>query len=150
MLILAGEFNHMKWEFANTGDPVSAPPPPPNEFDAEVTTRYLPTIRLALESAVTSWMTTRVGAATHLGKIETIDDDGDEVTAETGSSVFDDGIDGRFNWTLGVGFNVAEWTIDLEVAEEAPFSTFYWLTGYTAFEDDDDAPVTRISAVYNF
>jgi hypothetical protein len=96
-------------------------------------------------------MTTRIGAAQHLGSVDFTDDDGDEVNAETGSSdFFADGIGNAFEWTLGLGLNVAEWTIDLELAEEAPFSTFYWLTGYTAYEDDNDAPVTRISAIYNF
>ena len=146
MLIFALEVNNWKWELANTGDAA-----PGFDFDAEVTAKALPTLRLALETAVNSWMTTRIGAVQHLGDVEVIDDDGDEVKAETGSGdFFSDGIGDGFEWTLGIGFNVAEWTIDMELADEAPFSTFYWLTGYSAYIDTFDGPVSRISAIYNF
>jgi hypothetical protein len=148
MLIFAAEFRHMKWEYSNADTAGGAL--------SEISGRYLPTMRLALETAVTSWMTTRVGAAKHLGKYTLKTVDGDEWTTESGTpgypqfdGTFTDMAD--FDWTLGVGFNVAEWTVDLELDSAAPFSTFYWVTGYSYYDTDSSyGPVTRISALYNF
>lgn len=149
MLIVAAEFRHMKWEYSNADTAGTAL--------AEITGRYLPTIRMALETQVTSWMTTRVGAAKHMGTLKASDNNGDELSVETGTPIygpfndfFEDMLTG-FDWTLGLGFNVAEWTVDLELGSEAPFSTFYWITGYSAYDQDSGfGPVTRISALYNF
>ena len=66
-LIFAVEFHNMKWEFANP--PTSTDPNAASDTLFEVSSTYLPTFRLALESDVTSWMTTRVGAAKTLGKV---------------------------------------------------------------------------------
>ena len=64
-------------------------------------------------------------------------------------SIFE--IDRSFEWFLGAGFNVAEWTIDMELAPETPFSMGWWLHGYSAFERADDyGPIARISGTYNF
>jgi hypothetical protein len=143
MLIVAAEFRHMKWEYSNA-DTVGT-------NLAEFSGRNLPTIRMALETRVTDHMTTRVGAAKHLGKATVTSVDGEEISAEPGTpSYFDFGIS-SFDWTLGLGFDVAEWTIDLELGSEAPFSTFYWVTGYSVYTDDSSfGPVTRISGLYNF
>lgn len=151
LLIIAAEFNSMKWEMANGPDDTV-----PDNVAQEISTTYLPTIRMALETAINSWMTTRVGAQKHLGTFKVTEVDGDETEWEVGaeegflgiSPIFSDG----FEWTLGLGFNVAEWTIDLELADDAPFSTFYWVTGYTGYDADgeEEGPVTRISATYNF
>lgn len=149
MLIVALEVNSMKWEFSNSPESDDT-----GDSFAEIKGKYLPTIRMALETAVNSWMTTRIGAAKHLGDYTYTDLDGDEFKFDTGTPGFFTGpfedSDG-FDWSLGLGFNVAEWTIDLEVAEEAPFSTFYWVTGYSNYDQDsDEGPVTRISGIYNF
>lgn len=142
MLIVAAEFRNMKWEFSNPDTAATA-------ID-EVTGRYLPTLRIALETKVTDHMTTRVGAAKHLGQITEKYVNGDEYKAEPGlPSEFDWSIE-SFEWTLGLGFDVAEWTVDLELDSAAPFSTFYWVTGYSGYSDTASGPVTRISALYNF
>jgi hypothetical protein len=140
MLIVAAEFRYLKWEYSNA-DTVGA-------AISELTARMLPTIRMALETKVTSWMTTRVGAAKHLGEVKEKDVNGDEYKAEPGVP----GLDmSSFDWTLGVGFDVAEWTVDLELDSGAPFSTFYWVTGYSYYDTNSYyGPVTRISGVYNF
>lgn len=152
LLIFVAEVTNMKWEPSNGPDDTS--------FDddiAEVKGTYLPTIRMALETKVNSFMTTRVGAAKHLGDYTFTDVEGDEVIFEPGAEDFfswpgSDPQPSSFEWTLGVGFNVAEWTIDLEVEDDAPFSTFYWITGYSAYDEGFSArgPVSRISAIYNF
>lgn len=143
MLIVAAEFHYNKWEYSNA-DTVSA-------NIAEETTRYLPTIRMALETKVTNWMTTRVGAAKHLGEYKESTVGGAETKVEPGTPAYFWEDLSSFEWTLGVGFDVAEWTVDLELGSEAPFSTFYWVTGYSAYTDNSPfGPVTRISGVYNF
>lgn len=143
MLIVAGEFRYMKWEYSNS-DTTSG-------TLAEISSRYLPTIRMALETRVTSWMTTRIGAAKHLGELKLTSTDGEEVKVEPGTPAYFYPDLSSFDWTLGVGFDVAEWTVDLELDSAAPFSTFYWITGYSYYDTDSSyGPVTRISALYNF
>ncbi len=114
----------------------------------EYTMLYMPTFRLALESHITSWLTTRVGAAKYLVNDKYKYNDG-EVNVGVGTPTFLDTGPSGFDWFLGCGFNVAEWTIDLELAPETPFNLGYWLTGYSNY-DTAGGPVGRISAVYNY
>ncbi len=141
MLVFALEFMNRKAEYSN-------PDTTATSFK-EDTMRYLPTIRLALESHITSWLTTRVGAAKYLVK-ETQKDVGSDEISATPQHPYDDFAPSGFDWFLGCGFNVAEWTVDLELAHETPFSLGYWLTGYSAWGTFDTGPVARISAVYNY
>jgi hypothetical protein len=152
-LIFAVEFTSKKWEYSN-------PDTTANNL-AEISTTYMPTIRLALESHINSWLTTRIGAAKHVSKRTLKSNDGGEVKYtpegddDSGTIVIPGGLEysdelSSFEWFLGAGFNVAEWTIDMELAHETPFSIGYWLTGYSAFFDSGPGPVARISAVYNY
>jgi hypothetical protein len=113
---------------------------------------YLPTMRLALESHITSNITTRIGAAKYLVTDKYEFDGGDEsIGTGTPFDITDpSSAPSSFDWFLGCGFNVAEWTIDLELADQTPFSLGYWLTGYSAWPFGGDGPVGRISAVYNY
>jgi hypothetical protein len=61
MLIVAAEFRYMKWEYSNADTAGTAV--------SELSSKYLPTIRMALETKVTDHITTRVGAAKHLGEL---------------------------------------------------------------------------------
>lgn len=151
-VIFAVEFRNMKWEYENPGTGADSL--------AEVSTTYLPTFRLGLESHINSWLTTRIGAAKHLSKRTLKDNGGKEVKDTPGNDGYNQGniiLAGypyddlsSFEWFLGCGFNVAEWTIDMELAHETPFSIGYWLTGYSAFDGPGPGPVGRISAVYNY
>ena len=146
MFVLAVEVGQHKWEFSN--------PDTNGGTTVEVKTLFLPTIRMALETQVNSWLTTRVGAARHMGNTKTKKNNGmetkttDGVPTAIGSMYPFDA--NAFEWFLGLGFTVAEWTIDLELTEEAPFSLGYWLTGYSAYTTGNQGPVGRISAVYNY
>ncbi len=146
MLVFAAEVGQHKWEYSN--------PDTNGATVTEIKTLFLPTLRLALESQVTSWMTTRIGAARHMGNTKATTNSGTETKTTDGvpfaigsSYPFDSN---TFEWFLGVGFTVAEWTIDLELTEEAPFSLGYWLTGYSAYPTGGQGPVARISGVYNY
>jgi len=144
MLVFAAEVMNRKFEDSND-----------TTFSSTFSLNYLPTLRLALESHITSWLTTRVGAAKYLvnGKDE-FQGGSEEAGAGTPPLLFGPpalAIPSSFDWFLGCGFNVAEWTIDMELASETPFSLGYWLTGYTAWGAfGSDGPVGRISAVYNY
>jgi hypothetical protein len=141
MLVFALEWMNRSWEYANPDTAAAS-------LD-KMSWNYLPTIRLALESHITSWLTTRVGAAKYLGSLTWESVGGDEIKYTPGTpGFFDENLPG-FDWYLGCGFNVAEWTIDLELAHETPFNLGYWLTGYSNY-DSGAGPVTRISAVYNY
>jgi hypothetical protein len=144
-LIFAAEYNWAKWEYSR-----------PDTTVVENTSSVFPTFRLALESEITAWLTTRVGAL-HRNVSNTYKE-GQEYTWTNDSyplpnnpgEMYAFDWDG-FEWFLGCGFNVAEWTIDMELAPETPFSMGYWLTGYSAwYEGEDAGPVYRISGVYNF
>jgi hypothetical protein len=146
-VILAAEYNWAKFE------PSSADSTAP-----EFTVSILPTIRLALESQITSWLTTRVGA---LHRNATFKDTESGLEAKWTNNAYDYydyvsqisliDIDNSFEWFLGAGFNVAEWTIDLELAPETPFSLGWWLHGYSAFDSGTTyGPIARISGTYNF
>ncbi len=138
-LIFAAEYNYGKWE---------ASVPDSGSVD-ESTWSTFPTFRLALETEITSWLTTRIGAVHH--NTSYTDKDGtSEVKITDDPTDILDQTSKPFEWFLGAGFNVAEWTIDLELAPETPFSMGYWLTGYTAFNDSYYGPVGRISATYGF
>jgi hypothetical protein len=136
MLVFALEFMNRKWENSNE-----------DSTSVKISQVYLPTFRLALESHITSWLTTRVGAAKYLVNEKYEYNDGD-VNVGVGVPTFIASGPSGFDWFLGCGFNVAEWTIDLELAEETPFSLGYWLTGYSGY--GSAGPVGRISAVYNY
>ncbi|MCH7548418.1 MAG: hypothetical protein IH969_02590 [Candidatus Krumholzibacteriota bacterium] len=154
MFIMAIEWTRMTWEYSNP-DTLTGPGPGP----IERTITGLPTIRMALESSINSWLTTRVGAARHQYKVTDKDGvqeaeytDGSGVTNPLGGSFNASVIDGQsaFEWFLGIGINLAEWTIDMELSEDTPFSLGYWVTGYTAFSATNEGPVGRISATYNY
>ena len=137
MLVFALEFMNRKAENSNA-----------DSTSVTVKQTYLPTIRLALESHITSWLTTRVGAAKYL-VTEKTEYNGGEVSVGVGVPTFIEDSPSGFDWFLGCGFNVAEWTIDLELAHETPFNLGYWLTGYSNY-DTSGGPIGRISAVYNY
>ena len=141
-LIWATEYNYAKFEDSAAAD---------GETD-EFTISVLPTFRLALESEITSWLTTRVGAV-HSNISYTDKQTDTEEKATDGAWIPGEGfLENGFSWYLGAGFNVAEWTIDMELAPETPFSIGYWLTGYSAFGAFPGVagPVYRISGMYNF
>lgn len=133
MLIFATEIGFAKWEYSNVAT---------NDATEEKTTT-LPRFRIALESDINSWLTTRVGATKTMEKFEETFANGDKDTDTGPSSPGDD-----FSWFLGAGFHLGDWDIDALVHEETPFRLGYWLTGFGA--DDSDAPVTRISGTYRF
>jgi len=141
MLVFALEFMNRSWEYAN--------PDTAQANLAKTSWNYMPTIRLALETNVTSWMTTRVGAAKYLGTVTYESNGGDEFKHSPGSPGFYGEFLPGFDWFLGCGFNVAEWTLDLELASETPFNVGYWLTGYSNYSTGA-GPVSRISAVWNY
>jgi hypothetical protein len=125
-----------KWENSNE-----------DSTSVKISQVYMPTFRLALESHITSWLTTRVGAAKYLVNEKYEYNDGD-INVGVGVPTFIESGPNGFDWFLGCGFNVAEWTIDLELADQTPFSLGYWLTGYNGY--GPEGPVGRISAVYNY
>ena len=145
MLIFAAEYATATWKFSNEHLTSDVP-----DSLAELTATTLPTFRLALESSINSWLTTRIGASRQMTSFKAKANTGREVKytedAPTGGGPNID----PFNWYLGLGFNVAEWTIDMELNHEAPFSIGYWLTGYSAYNNGDVGPVFRISALYNY
>jgi hypothetical protein len=142
-LIFAAEYVSASWEQSNA-DTAAAPADP-----TEATASVFPVFRLALESEITSWLTTRVGA-TH-SNISYTEKQGAEIKYTNQAYIPGEGwVNGGFEWFLGAGFNVAEWTIDMELAPEVLFSMGWWLHGYTAFDDADYGPIYRISGTYNF
>jgi len=142
MLVFALEWMNRKWEYSN-------PDTTGTSLD-NVTFNYLPTFRLALETQITDHITTRVGAAKYLVTYKEKTQAGDEYKESTGVPTAIGGADEpSFEWFLGCGFNVAEWTIDLELASETPFNLGYWLTGYSNY-DTAAGPVTHIAAVWNY
>jgi hypothetical protein len=142
MLVFALEFMRRKYEFANP-DTVAA-------NYASTTWNYTPTVRLALESHITTWFTTRIAAVKYLGNVTDESNGGDKLKLTPGAPGFLLGITppSGFDWFLGCGFTIAEWTVDLELNHETPFNIGYWLTGYSNY--DAGGPVGRISAVYNY
>lgn len=143
MVVFALEYMHRDWEYSNPDTAAAG-------LD-KMTWAYMPTVRLALETQVTSWLTTRVGAAKYLGSFEQKANNGDKLkqTPGTPTSLTEDTSLPGFDWFLGCGFNVAEWTIDLELASETPFNLGYWLTGYSNYSTSS-GPVTHIAAVWNY
>ena len=105
---------------------------------------------IALESDINSWLTTRIGATKNMSRTRVVEyaalatGNFKETTYTSTQSL----TNSDFDWTLGVGFHVAEWDIDLLVHEETPFRLGYWLTGFGA--DVTASPVTRMSATYRF
>jgi hypothetical protein len=140
MLVFALEYMNRQWEYANPDTAAAS--------TDKTTWQYMPTVRLALETQVTSWLTTRIGAAKYLGSVETETVGGDKTKETPGTPTVGTGLDG-FDWFLGCGFNVAEWTIDLELASETPFNLGYWLTGYSNYTTGG-GPVSHIAAVWNY
>ena len=142
MLVFALEWMNRTVEFSNA-DTTAAD-------IAEVSQNFMPTIRLALESSITSWLTTRIGAAKYIGSLKAETNGGEEIKVSAGHPWDYPEMNG-FDWFLGAGFNFSEWTVDLELAHETPFGLGYWLTGYSgAWDAGGFGPVGRISAVYNY
>jgi hypothetical protein len=143
MIVFALEYMHRDFESSNKSTVAT-------DID-KTTVQYMPTVRLALETQVTSWLTTRVGAAKFLGSSETTHINGDKTKFTPGTPLAFTAPDTfpGFDWFLGCGFNVAEWTIDLELASETPFNLGYWITGYTNYSTAA-GPVTHIAAVWNY
>jgi hypothetical protein len=141
MLVLALEYMNRQWEYANPDTAAAS--------TDKVTWQYLPTVRLALETEITSWLTTRVGAVKYIFSEEIEDVDGDSAKWTPGTPTSLAPPLTGFEWFLGCGFNVAEWTIDLELASETPFNMGYWLTGYSNFTTGA-GPVSHIAAVWNY
>jgi hypothetical protein len=142
MLVFALEFMRRKYEYANA-DTVAV-------GYASTTWNYTPTVRLALESDITTWFTTRIAAVKYLGNVTDESNGGDKFKVTPGTPGGLTGVTppSGFDWFLGCGFTVAEWTIDLELNHETPFNVGYWLTGYSNY--GGGGPVGRISAVYNY
>jgi hypothetical protein len=145
-LVFAAEYNWIKFE-----------PSQPDTTSPSFTISVFPTFRLALESEITSWLTTRVGALHRNTTFTDTDSNLDFKFTNNSLDSYDlsqltlSDFDSAFEWFLGAGFNVAEWTIDMELAPETPFSMGWWLHGYSAFERADDyGPIARISGTYNF
>jgi hypothetical protein len=147
-LVFAAEYDYRKFEYSV--------PDTAGTAMKEMTGSTLPVFRLALESEITSWLTTRIGAVhRNISYTEKFNNGREDKTTNdpdyTGSVGITESMS-RFEWFLGCGFNVAEWTVDMELAPETPFSVGYWLTGYSAFDGlgADAGPVGRISATYGF
>jgi hypothetical protein len=146
-LVFAAEYDYQKYEYSI--------PDTAGASLNEATASTFPVFRLALESEITSWLTTRIGAVHRNVSYTLKANNGAEFKTTndpdyTGSVDIDETMS-AFEWFLGCGFNVAEWTIDMELAPETPFSVGYWLTGYSAFDGIGSAgPVGRISATYGF
>jgi hypothetical protein len=58
--------------------------------------------------------------------------------------------DTDFEWYLGLGFHVGDFTVDCLVDNRVPFQMGYWLTGRQGYEGDYDDPIYRISTIYSF
>jgi hypothetical protein len=145
-LVFAAEYNWAKFE-----------PSAPDTNNPAFTVSIFPTFRLALESEITSWLTTRVGALHRNATFTDTDSNldfkftNDSYGMDSMTQLVFLELDNAFEWFLGAGFNVAEWTIDMELAPETPFSMGWWLHGYSAFERADDyGPIARISGTYSF
>ncbi|HET6349474.1 MAG TPA: hypothetical protein VFH88_10375 [Candidatus Krumholzibacteria bacterium] len=145
MIVFALEYMHRQFEYSNGADAAAT-----GEID-KITTQYMPTVRLALETQITSWFTTRVGAAKYMVTSEEKFIGGDKNKITQGTPTFDPNqvTPNGFDWFLGCGFNIAEWTIDMELASETPFNVGYWLTGYSNYATGA-GPVTHIAAVWNY
>jgi hypothetical protein len=133
MLVFAAEF--IKY----SDEPSQKAAGDAQEFNATV----LPWFRMALESDINSWLTTRVGATKMMLKTEDTDPAGDKTT-DTGFNTF--GSD--FEWFLGAGFHVGDWDVDMRFEHDVPFRLGYWLTGFGG--DDPDPPVVRMSGTYRY
>jgi hypothetical protein len=145
MLVFALEWADNKAEYSNADNTAPA-------AAAKASLTYMPTLRLALESDITPWLTTRIGAAKYIGTLKVENQAGQEVKTGPGQP-WDYNTPNGFDWFLGCGFNFAEWTVDMELASETPFGLGYWLTGYNQIWDETSGgfgPVGRISAVYNY
>jgi hypothetical protein len=139
LLIFATEVEFFSWEPSKI---ISTDFTNPNEITATV----LPTFRIALESDINSWLTTRVGARKSMTKTETkfATATGDRTITTTAST--SPGSD--FEWSLGAGFHVGDWDVDVHFDHDVPFRLGYWLTGFGG--DDPDPPIMRASGTYRF
>ena len=114
-----------------------------DEFDGEFSgyERTLPGFILGLESDVRDWLTVRTGCYKMLTTMGGEMDDG-ETTSEASWD------DTDFEWYLGLGFHVGDFTVDCLLDRETPFQMGYWLTGMN--DEYEDEPIYRISTIYAF
>jgi len=140
LLVFATELGFFNWKYSNQA----------SGEQRELDQRTIPKFFIALESDINSWLTTRIGATKNMSRTRIVSYDatatGDFVETVYTSTQSLSGSD--FDWTLGAGFHIAEWDIDLLVHEETPFRLGYWLTGFGA--GVNSTPVTRMSATYRF
>lgn len=138
MLIFATE---VEFGSAEPSKIISADTSTPKEINAVV----LPTFRIALESDINSWLTTRVGARKTMAKVETkyATATGERTVTTTGP-----GLGGDFLWSLGAGFHVGDWDLDVHFDHDVPFRLGYWITGFGT--GDPDPPIMRASGTYRF
>ncbi|MBI4720631.1 MAG: hypothetical protein HY770_05330 [Chitinivibrionia bacterium] len=135
LLLVGAQAEYVKWEPSSAGES--------NEAWKMWT---LPRFFIALESNVKPWLTARVGSWKALDKTtSTSDSEDDPPIAQDYKYTSAD-----FAWFMGVGFHIAEFDIDCELANETPFNLGYWLTGYESWDSDYSGPVSRISANYHF
>jgi hypothetical protein len=138
LLVVGAQIEYFKWEYSSPGDSKEA-----------YKMWTLPRFFIALESNVKPWLTARVGSWKSLDRITDTYDSTDD--PPVGQDVKTTSAD--FAWFLGVGFHIAEFDIDCELANETPFNLGYWLTGYNGWDYGDDGymgPISRISANYHF
>jgi len=117
------------------------------EFSAHK--RVMPGFILGLESDVKDWLTFRTGCTKMLnayGGEHTVKASMEGNAAESTDELSWD--DAPFEWYLGLGFHVGDFTIDCLVDKSVPFSMGYWLTGNEY--GSEGAPIYRISALYAF
>jgi len=116
-----------------------------NDFDGEFSgyERTMPGFILGLESDVRDWLTIRTGCTKMLTTMGGEYTEGDE----TGEATWDDA---DFDWYLGAGFHVGDFTIDCMIDRDVPFQMGYWLTGMNGYREGSDQPIYRISTIYAF
>lgn len=122
----------------------------PGTDQTEVSASVIPNFRIALETDINSWLTTRVGAQKTLAKITQKDATGAE-SIYTDVNVWPAGVSAgldNFAFDLGAGFHVGEWDVDLVFSDDLPFRLGYWMTGFGT--NDLTPPTTRISGTYRF
>lgn len=132
-LIFAAEYAHATTEPSQTA----------TNDQTKFTANTLPLFRLALESDINSWLTTRIGAIKDMTKTETTAVNGDKTTSTGPTTPGSD-----FEFYLGAGFHIGDWDVDMRFDNDLPFRLGYWMTGFGT--NDGTPPVGRISGTYRF